>query len=106
MAASGFLPIAAAGTVPPLTDEHKQAMQNKTEDEVLAGIALAAVDPRLAPHIPALVSGTKSYFSDNPETFDVDQWQTNVQQYMPPMVQEAFMAGMIVGMVVMVIILR
>ena len=90
-----------------LTDEHKQAVQNKTEDEVLAGIALASVDSRLAPFIPALVSGTQSYFAGAPETFDVDQWQTHVERYMPPMVQAAmFLAGMVVGMVVMAIILR
>ena len=98
---------AAAKAVWSLTDEHKQAVENKTEDEVLAGIALASVDSHLVPFIPALVSGTQSYFAGFPETFDVDQWQTHVEQYMPPTVQAAmFLAGMVVGMVVMAIILR
>ena len=89
------------------TDEQKQSVKNKTEDEVLAGIALASVDSSLTPFIPALVNGTRSYFADAPQLFDVDQWQTHVEKYMPPTVQSAtFLAGMVVGMVVMAIILK
>ena len=105
-AEGGTQPQAEAGPIPILTDEHKEAVKDKTEIEILAGIALAAaIDSRLAPSIPALVNGTKSYFEDDPATFDVDQWRDHVERQMEITVQNQFLAGMVVGMVVMAIIL-